>query len=538
VYARPGQDTTSPGDAGFGAVIGATPSGAPKTFGQRVAALLQRDFLVGGITPTYYFTRWIFLRLLGIVHLIAFTSFWWQMKGLIGSNGIAPATLFLQGVIARAEHWEHPWTRVFVAPTLCWISSGDWFLHLLCAVGVLAATVLIADIAPAVCLAILYACYLSLASVTPDFLEKFNWDTLLLEATFLSIFFAPAKLWPGVQREEVHSRIMLMLLRWMLFRLMFMSGYAKLWNDTWWNLDAMKFHYETQPLPHMLSWYAHHLPGWIHAISVVCTLTIECVLPFLLLAPRRIRAGVCAVFILFQISIGMTGNYTFFNLLVIAACLLLLDDRHWHYLAPARWKLSLKRPPLRRLWLPRKLAMGALACVLVVISGLQMCLILGLNIPIDSIPAFQFADHYHVANRYGLFARMTTTRPELVIEGSADGQQWRAYEFKWKPGDLDRRPGWVQPFQPRLDWEMWFAASQEFPPAWFRNFCYRILEGQPEVLTLLDENPFAGTPPRYVRAIRFDYRFSTPAERASSGAWWVREPLGVFMPPMTLRGRE
>ena len=210
----------------------------PETLRERIADLLHRDFLVGGVSPTYYISRWLFLRLLGVVHLIAFASFWWQIKGLIGSNGIAPAQYFLQLVSDRAQHMPSPWMRFFQVPTLCWIADGDWFLHLLCAIGTIAAIVLIADIAPPVCLAILYVTYLSLVSVTPDFLG-FQWDSLLLETTFLAIFFAPMKLLPGIRREEVHSRVMLMLLRWLLFRLIFMSGYVKLGDETWRNLTAL-----------------------------------------------------------------------------------------------------------------------------------------------------------------------------------------------------------------------------------------------------------------------------------------------------------
>jgi len=503
------------------------------TFTRRLGTLLQRDFLVGGITPTYYVTRWVFLRLLGIVNLIAFASFWSQTNGLIGSNGIAPAGLFLQGVTARAEHWESPWMRFFIMPTLCWITSGDVFLHLLCFVGVCAAVILIADFAPAICLILLYVCYLSLATVTPDFLG-FQWDTLLLEATFLSIFFAPAKLRPGIRTEEVHSRVMLMLLRWLLFRLMFMSGFVKLDDANWQTLKAMTFHYETQPLPHMLSWYAHHAPLWIHQLSVIATFTVELALPFLMVAPRRVRAWVCAALILFQISIGMTGNYTFFNLLVIALCLLLLDDRHWQYLAPARWRHLLERPPLRKLWMPRKIAMGLLALGIIFVTGLQMCLILRFNLPLWSISTLQFTDHYHISNRYGLFAKMTTSRPEIIIEGSNDGETWHEYEFIWKPGALNQRPGWAQPFQPRLDWQMWFAALRTSPPAWFQNLCYRLLEGKPEVLALLEQNPFPDAPPRYVRALRYEYRFTSPIEREASGNWWHRELLGLYMKDMSL----
>ncbi|NUM53787.1 MAG: lipase maturation factor family protein [Candidatus Hydrogenedentes bacterium] len=497
----------------------------PETLRDRVSTLLRRDFLVGGISPTYYYSRWLFLRLLGVIHLVAFTSFWWQMKGLIGSNGIAPAQMFLKLVADRTA--GAPFTRLVRVPTLCWFTGSDWFLHALCAIGTIAAIVLIVDVAPPICLAILFVVYLSLVSVTPDFLG-FQWDTLLLETTFLAIFFAPMKLLPGIRREEIHSRVMLMLLRWLLFRLMFMSGFVKLGDETWRNLTALAYHYETQPLPHIVSWYAHQMPLWFHKISVAGTFAIELVLPFLFAAPRRVRAWVFAAFVLFQASIGATGNYTYFNLLTVTLCLMLLDDRHWQALAPGRLKEFFERPPLIRLPRYRKIVMGLIGVFIVFVTGFQMCLLFGFTLGDGAYKLISYTDSFHIANRYGLFANMTTQRNEIVIEGSNDGETWLAYEFKWKPGSLDRRPGWVQPFQPRLDWQMWFAALRPAAPNWFKNFAVRLLQGKQEVLALLETNPFPGAPPRYIRAQLYHYQFSTPEQRARSGQWWVRRNLGEY----------
>lgn len=510
----------------------------PQTWGQRLPALLHRDFLVGGISPTYYISRWLFLRFLGIIHLVAFTSFWWQLRGLIGSHGIMPADFFLQLATRQSQSWPHPWLRFVRLPTVCWIVDADWFLHALCAIGTVAALALVADLAPPICLAILYVVYLSLVSVTPDFLA-FQWDSLLLETTFLAIFFAPMKLLPGIGREEVHSRVMLMLLRWLLFRLMFMSGVVKLGDETWRNLTALAYHYETQPLPTALAWYAHHMPLWFHKISVFGTLAIELIVPFLLVAPRRVRAVVFVVFVVFQLSIGATGNYTYFNLLTITLCFLLLDDRHWQFLAPGRLKEFLARPPLIRLPLWRKVAMGVIGVFLVIVTGFQMCMVLGLSLNDRAYRLVSFTDSFRVANRYGLFANMTTERNEIIIEGSDDGETWLPYEFWWKPGALDRRPGWVQPFQPRLDWQMWFAALSPYPPAWFKNFAYRLLEGRPEVLALLKSNPFPSAPPKYLRAQLYVYHFTTREQYARTGQWWVRTYLGEYPPqgsvPTSLR---
>lgn len=518
----------------------------PEPFVHRIRALFRRDYFVGGISPTYYVTRWLFLRMLGLVHLIAFTSYGSQIEGLIGSNGIAPAQRFLDLVSRRSlESLRIPLyfyeldtqipLRYLRVPTLCWLTAGDWFLQGLCLAGVLAALLLVADLAPPLCLAALYVCYLSLVSVSPDFLS-FQWDALLLETTFLSVFFAPWKLRPGIRREEVHSRVMLMMLRWLLFRLMFMSGVVKLGDGTWRDLTALTYHYETQPLPTVFGWYAAQLPAWFHKFSVIGVLLIELVVPILLVAPRRVRAVVCAVFVCFQLAIGLTGNYTFFNLLTIALCLLLLDDRHWQALAPNRLASWVARPPLIRLPLWRKVMMGLIAVPIVFITAIQMTLLL----PRSSNPPPLISDvlwaafPYHVANRYGLFARMTTSRPEIIVEGSNDGISWEAYEFRWKPGRLDRAPGWVQPHQPRLDWQMWFAALSPTPRAWFGNFCYRLLQGSPEVLALLEHNPFPDSPPRYVRAMLYDFTFTDISTKRQTGHWWSRSPAGIYMLPMEL----
>jgi len=497
----------------------------------RLRRMLRRDFLVGGISPRYFITRWIFLRLLAVVHFIAFASLWVQVDGLIGSRGIAPVNLLLDIVRNRTGI-----DRFWKLPTLCWLNDSDWFLHLLCGSGVFFAVALLAGYAPPLCLAMLYVLYLSLASVSPDFLT-FQWDTLLLETTFLAIFFAPMQWRPGLAKEQVHSRVMLLLLRWLLFRLMFTSGVVKLKDASWQNLTALDYHYETQPLPTVIGWYAHQLPSWFQHTSVAATLTIELVVPFLVLAPRRIRGMSAAVLIAFQLLIMATGNFTFFNLLTIALCLLLLDDRHWKRLLPKRTVLWLGPPQsIKPLPLYRKLIMGGIAVPIMLITGSNMALLL----PNASGPSellfglVQRAYPFYVANRYGLFAHMTTTRNEIEIEGREYGGEWKPYSFKYKPDHLDEPPRRVAPHQPRLDWQMWFAPLRPRPPAWFLNLCYRLLEGEPEVLALLDGNPFPDAPPDEIRALLYEYKMTDLATRRETGNWWSRELVGPYMPPMRL----
>lgn len=504
---------------------------SPDSLYQRLHAALRRDFLVGGVSPRYFITRWVFLRLLGIVHVIVFSSLWVQLDGLIGSNGIAPANLFLDMIQERAGI-----SRFWRVPTLCWLDASDSFLHLLCGSGVFFGLVLIVGYAPPLCLAMLYIIYLSLMSVAPDFLV-FQWDTLLLETTFLAIFFAPMQWRPGLAREQVHSRVMLLLLRWLLFRLMFTSGVVKLGDATWRNLTALDFHYETQPLPTVIGWYFHQLPEWFQRISVATTLTVELVVPFLVLAPRRIRGMSALILIVFQLLIMATGNFTFFNLLTMTLCLLLLDDRHWRGVLPRRFVTWLKPPEtIRPLPLYRKLLMGGIAVVIALVTGAQMAQLLpnSSGPPALLFPMMQRVYPYYVANRYGLFAHMTTDRPEIIVEGRGSDGEWKAYGFKYKPDKLDEAPRRVAPHQPRLDWQMWFLTFRPRPPAWFFNFCYRLLQGKPEVLDLLEENPFPDEPPIEVRALRYDYRMTDLRTRRETGNWWSRELVGEFIPPMRL----
>ncbi len=268
---------------------------------------------------------------------------------------------------------------------------------------------------------------------------------------------------------------------------------------------------------------------------------IELIVPFLIFAPRRPRQFACLTFVLLQALIVLTGNYCFFNLLTIALCLLLLDDAALTKFVPGRLRTI---PPLNpqpatlnlAKWPPQITV--PLACICIGISLMHLGSLSRLHIP---WPRPFFATYTWLAplrtfNSYGLFAVMTTTRPEIVIEGSNDGQTWREYEFKYKPGDVKRRPKFVEPHQPRLDWQMWFAALGNYQRnPWLVNFCVRLLQGSPDVLTLLERDPFPHAPPRYVRAVLYDYHFTDLATRRKTGAWWRREKAGVYLPPLTLR---
>ncbi len=479
--------------------------------------------------PSYRLTRWLFLRLLGIVYLFAFASLYPQIPGLIGSNGILPAGPFLEAVRIRYGIEAYR-----LLPTLAWLNPGDAFLQFLCLGGILLSALLIWGIfTPPVCAA-LWVFYLSLA-VAGQIFMGYQWDALLLETGFLAIFLAPLRIRPDLSREGEPSSIVVWLFRWLLFRLMFGSAVVKLasGDPAWQDLVALSYHYETQPIPTPLAWYAHQLPLWIHVLSAIGMFVIEGILPFLIFAPlRKLRYLAAGGVVLLQVLIMLTGNYTFFNLLTIALCVLLLDDTVVRRLLPKTLSSVTPGNPVVRPQWQRALEIG-LAVFLLFLSSIQLA---SLFIPYQRLPApalevARWFAPFSLVNRYGLFAVMTTSRPEIIVEGSNDGETWLAYEFPYKPGDVMRPPPFVAPHQPRLDWQMWFAAlgtANENP--WFSNFMLRLVEGAPEVLALLEHNPFPDAPPRFIRAVVYDYRFTDFATRAASGAWWERERQGVYFP--------
>jgi predicted DCC family thiol-disulfide oxidoreductase YuxK len=481
---------------------------------------------------TYFLTRSLFLRLLGVAYLAAFASIAVQIDGLVGSRGIAPAARFLAAVHERfgGEAYQ-------LLPTLAWFDSSDRFLHVLAWGGVCTAPLLILGILPQLCLVVLWAFYLSIVGIGQDFLG-FQWDALILEAGFLALFFAPARLTLWSRGQTSPSRLVRFLLVWLLFRLMFLSGLVKLTSGdpNWANWAAMSFHYETQPLPTWTSWYAHHLPMWFHKAETISTLNLELVIPLLYFAPRRLRVFAFWLTVLLQCTIAATGNFGFFNLLTIAIAVVLLDDASFpRWVRDRRWPAVSER---RRHPAWRGIALAPLAIVLLIATTARGVLRAHFQ-PDWAAAAYSLTrsiEPYHVANAYGLFEVMTTERPEIIVQGSDDGVTWKSYAFRYKPDDeLTRRPRFCTPHMPRLDWQLWFAAMGDVNSSpWTIGLFRRLLEGSPEVLGLLRDDPFPGHPPKYVRALLYRYHFSTPEQRARTGEWWTREPAGEFCPAITV----
>ena len=459
-----------------------------------------------------------------------------QVDGLVGSNGISPLNQFLPAVHEQLDRQAYS-----LLPTLCWFNSTNGFLHFLCGGGVAFSLLLVFGIAPAISLTALFVFYLSLTIAGQTFLS-FQWDILLLEAGFLSIFLALWQLWPKHEEERPISRAALFLLKLLLFKLMVMSGVVKLTSgdDCWWNLTALDYHYWSQPLPTVFGWWADQGPEWFKHFSVAFCLVVEIIVPFFIWAPRRPRLIAAGLMIFLQIAIGLTGNYSFFNLLTMALCLLLIDDAVWH--RTTVHDRAVGAPSPRRAGFGRALPLSTLSAVIVIIVTLpiNVWLIFTAFKPDAEWPrplaaVYERLEAFRIANGYGLFRVMTKDRLEIVVEGSADGMDWLPYEFKWKPGDVMRAPGWCAPHQPRLDWQMWFAAlgtPQQNP--WFGGLIVRLLQGSRDVSRLLAKNPFPYEPPRYIRAIFYRYRFTTTSEHRQTGAWWKRQELREYFPAVSL----
>ncbi len=482
---------------------------------------------------TYVLSGWLFLRLLGLIYLAAFVSLGTQIKGLAGSQGILPARDFL---LARQGWGPARWLQI---PTLCWWNASDGFLQLLCWAGAALSLLLVAGVAPIPVLILLWVGYLSLFNAGRIFLG-YQWDILLLETGFLAIFVAPFELLPAFPPTTAPSGIILWLLWWLAFRLMFSSGFAKLRSGdrAWRNLTALSCHYETQPLPTWIAWYVHQLPGWFHKLSVLLMFAIELGASAFVFAPPPGCYVAGAAFVFLMLLIMATGNYCFFNLLAIALSILLFDDAVWWRLAE-RFLAGVRFPAASSIstgWPGWTTIPVAIVIALLSAEAMGRLFRVMTRWPKPLAQLVEWLDPFRLVNGYGLFAVMTTERPEIIVEGSHDGVAWHAYEFKWKPGEANRRPRFVAPHQPRLDWQMWFAALNYYHSTpWFHSFLLRLLRSSPDVLALLRRNPFPDKPPRFVRAVLYDYRFTDLATRRATGAWWRRERRGLYSPVLSLR---
>lgn len=457
--------------------------------------------------------RWWFLRGLGLIYLAAFWSMATQIEGLVGSHGILP----LQEQLDRISYW-YEGLKYWHFPTVFWLNASNTALKAVCLAGIAAALLVIANLLIVPALIACYLLYLSIVTAGQDF-TGFQWDVFLVESGFLAIFLAS------------NSKIIYFLYRFLIARFMFMGGVVKIasGDPAWADLTALSYHYWTQPLPTSLGYYAYFLPGWWHQFCTAVVLFIELIVPFGVFMARPFRLFAAWSFILLQTSIMLTGNYNFFNLLALLLCLFLFDDRDLAKLTPKKILNSLQqnnRPPSQLAAYCAGIWAGFVALVL----GTHIWLAQTHRQPLKPLELLlQTASNFAIVNNYGPFAVMTTERNEIIIEGSQDGVTWLEYRFNYKPDALDKPLTWNIPHQPRLDWQLWFAALS--PPqsgGWFDNFMRRLLQGSPDVTDLMAKNPFRDSPPKFLRAFFYRYNFVPLVERAATGEIWKREKLGVY----------
>ena len=519
--------------------------------------------------------RWLFLRALGGIYFSAFLPLIFQIRGLMGPDGIPPAGNYLQALTNSMGI-----ARFWYAPTLLWFSTGSPMLMALCWAGLLASVLLIFNIWPRGMLLICFGCFLSFVSAASEF-SGYQSDGMLLEAGFLSLFLAPQGFRPGLGKTQPPMRAAMFLLLWEWFRIYFESGVAKLasGDPEWRNFTAMDEYYQNGPLPTWIGWYVEHLPHWFHAATAFGTLALELVLVWMLFLPRRFRIICFFIVTPWQIGVILTANYTFLNYLVLVLGIFLLDDRFLLRFVPERWKrpfatLTEPRPStrvseipfespsllrssanssteqlspidastgftfadLKPYWDWAKLAVTAMVlCWLYYASTMPMLWMIFPGTILRELPSSPVAalEPFRIADRYGLFARMTRGRYEIEFQGSNDGANWVTYPFRFKPQDPAKAPGIYAPYQPRFEWNLWFASlgtwrDNPFVP----RAEMRILQGSPNVLALFAANPFPQQPPRQVRAVIWQYWFSTWEEKRAKGLWWRREFLGVYAPTL------
>ena len=505
------------------------------------------EWLLGPEAPaegpnTHLLPRWIFLRALGLIYFSAFYSLIFQIKGMIGPNGILPAESYLRDVAIYYPGWQRFW----FAPTLLWLGAGNHALMLICWLGLIASVAVVLNIWPRAALAVCLVCFLSFVAAAQDF-SGFQSDGMLLEAGFISLFFAPPGFRPGLGADHAPSRLSLFLLRWEWFRIYFESGIVKLTSGdySWRHLTAMDDYYQNGPLPTWIGWYVQQFPHWFHAATAFMTLASELGLVWMLFLPRRLRILCFLIVTPFQVGIILTANYTFLNYLVLLLGFLLLDDGFVRSVLPQRWRnWGLHHPPespaaqasqpraaswLRPVW--RLVAGIYLGWVFYATTALLFAMIP--HAPRLPLGPARALEPFRIANQYGLFAVMTHERYEIEFQGSADGQNWVPYPFRYKPQDVHRAPGIYAPYQPRFEWYLWFAALgnwRNYP--WVVQTEARLLFNEPDVLPLFAGNPFPNAPPKQVRAVIWQYWFTDRATKRREGTWWRRQFLGLYAPSL------
>lgn len=503
-------------------------------------AQLPTSVASGVPRPTFWLTRFLLLRLLGLVYLTAFLVAANQNVALIGHNGILPADVFLQRV---EQYFGSPGKAFHELPSLFWWTLSDQALTITAWIGVALSALVVCGYANSIIMLLLWALYMSFVHVG-QLWYSYGWETQLLETGFLAVFLCPL-LDPRPFARSAPPLTVLWLYRWLIFRIMLGAGLIKLRGDSCWtDLTALYYHYQTQPVPNPLSRLLHFAPQWFQKFGVAWNHFIELIVPWFGFWPKHARNIAGLLMAGFQVILIASGNLSFLNWLTLVPCLACIDDSIWRRVLPKFLVRAAERAEAQKK--PSRIPEIAGGVFALVVAWLSIEPVKNLFSPKQSMNAS--FDALHLVNTYGAFGTVGRERYEIIFEGTedpvaSDFSEWRAYEFKVKPGDPNRRPAIITPYHHRLDWQIWFAAIPaihydlhtmptpgHYP--WTVHFVWRLLQNEPAVLGLLASHPFPDSPPKNVRALIYRYQFAPPGN--TDGAWWTRERIGEWLPPLSL----
>ncbi len=468
----------------------------------------------------------IFLRLLGVIYVVVYIPFLFQIRGLIGQKGILPVSQFLKNV--RLNTGKKCYVRF---PTIFWIWHSDHALLALVWAGIIMGCLLMLGSSPPIFLLLLYLIHLSITNVGQDFLS-FGWETFLMEITFAAFV---------MTATHPYNFLGWFSLNFLLFRFYFQAGASKILSGdrTWRDLTAISYHYMTQPLPNTIAWYFHKLPMWFHKLSCLGMFCIELLVPFMIFLSPEMRFFAFILLAGLQFGIWLTGNFSYLNHLTVVFCIILLNNM---FFVPFASDIdacncfshgSFEAISSSYIWNTVILLLASLFLVLQIAALFYPFLPLNFFYKI-----LKGVSPFHIAYPHGIFSVMTTSRHEIVLEASMDGKEWEEFEFLYKPGNVSLRPRRVSPYQPRLDWQAWFLPFGRSDLLWFHNLIQKIIERSPEVIRLFRRVPFQNREFRYLRALVYDYQFTSWEEKSKTGNWWKRSLQGIFLSPMLCRQKN